>query len=106
VLSEADIISAEPVMEMSRDGLQRMVGAGLFSNLGSMLSKAVDIYTKTKPIVSGIKGMLPESGALGKVKGALGSVGYGTAGAGMLHMAHGAAMPAGAGKKSLSSRLL
>lgn len=97
VLSEADIISAEPVMEMSRDGLNRVVGAGLFSNLGSMLSKAVDIYTKTKPIVSGIKGMLPESGALGKVRGALGSVGYGAAGAGM---------PAGAGKKSLSSRLL
>jgi hypothetical protein len=97
VLSEADIISSEPVMEMSRDGLNRVVGAGLFSNLGSMLSKAVDIYTKTKPIVSGIKGMLPESGALGKVKGALGSVGYGAAGAGM---------PAGAGKKSLSSRLL
>lgn len=93
VLSEADIISAEPVLEMSRDGLKRVVGAGFFSNLGSMLTKAVDIYTKTKPIVSGIKGMLPE----GRVKGALGAVGYGMAGAGM---------PAGAGKKSLSARLM
>jgi hypothetical protein len=106
VLSEADIISAEPVFEMSRDGLKRVVGAGFFSNLGSMLSKAVDIYTKTKPVVSGIKGLLPESGAMGKVKDVLGKVGYGMAGAGMLHMAHGAAMPAGAGKKSLSARLL
>lgn len=93
VLSEADIISAEPVLEMSRDGLKRVVGSGFFSNLGSMLSKAVDIYTKTKPIVSGIKGMLPE----GKIKGALNAVGYGMAGA---------AMPAGAGKKSLSARLM
>lgn len=97
VLSEADIISAEPVMEMSRDGLNRMVGTGFFSNLGSMLSKAVDIYTKTKPMVSGLKGILPESGALGKVKGALQSVGYGVAGA---------SMPSGAGKKSLSQRLM
>jgi hypothetical protein len=93
VLSEADIISAEPVMEMSRDGLRRIVGNGFFSSLGSMLSKAVDIYTKTKPVVSAIKGALPE----GKVKDILGKVGYGMpAGAGM----------AGAGKKSLSSRLM
>ena len=93
VLSEADIISAEPIMEMSRDGLNRMVGHGFFSKLGSLLSKGVDIYTKTKPVVSAIKGMLPE----GKVKDVLGKVGYGMAGA---------AMPAGAGKKSLSQRLM
>ena len=97
VLSEADIISAEPVLEMSRDGLKRMVGTGFFSNLGSMLSKAVDIYTKTKPLVSGIKGALPE----GKVKDILGKVGYGAAGAGVA----GAGI-AGAGKKSLSARLM
>lgn len=98
VLSEADIISAEPVLEMSRDGLKRMVGTGFFSNLGSMLSKAVDIYTKTKPLVSGIKGALPE----GKVKDILGKVGYGApAGAGIA----GAGI-AGAGRKSLSARLM
>jgi hypothetical protein len=63
-----------------------------------MLSKAVDIYTKTKPVVSAIKGALPE----GTVKNVLGKVGYGMAGA---------AMPAGAGmagaaRKSLSARLM
>jgi hypothetical protein len=98
VLSEADIISAEPVFEMSRDGLNRLVGTGFFGKLGSMLSKAVDIYAKTKPVISGIKGTLPE----GKMKDILGKVGYGMAGAGMA----GAAMPAGAGKKSLSARLM
>ena len=97
VLSEADIISAEPVLEMSRDGLKRMVGTGFFSNLGSMLSKAVDIYTKTKPLVSGIKGALPE----GKVKDILGKVGYCAAGAGVA-----GAGVAGAGRKSLSARLM
>ncbi len=93
VLSEADIISAEPVLEMTRDGLKRIVGNGFFSKLGSMLSKGIDIYTKTKPAVSALKGMLPE----GKVKDVLGKVGYGMAGA---------AAPAGAGKKSLSARLM
>lgn len=98
VLSEADIISAEPILEMSRDGLQRMVGTGFFSTLGSMLSKAVDIYTKTKPLVSGIKGVLPE----GKVKDILGKVGYGMpTGAGVA-----GAGVAGAGRKSLSARLM
>jgi len=96
VLSEADIISAEPIMEMSRDGLKRIVGNGFFSNIGSMLSKAIDIYTKTKPVVSAIKGALPE----GTIKNVLGKVGYGMpAGAGMT----GAAMK---GKKSLSDRLM
>jgi hypothetical protein len=106
VLSEADIISAEPVLEMSRDGLNRMVGHGFFGKLGSMLSKAVDIYTKTKPIISGIKGVLPE----GKIKDIMGKVGYGApagagmagagvAGAGVLQMSHG-------GRKSLSARLM
>jgi len=96
VLSEADIISAEPIMEMSRDGLKRIVGNGFFSTLGSMLSKAVDIYTKTKPVVSAIKGALPE----GTIKNVLGKVGYGMpAGAGMA----GAGMK---GKKSLSDRLM
>jgi hypothetical protein len=92
VLSEADIISAEPAAEGAREDLQRMVGAGFFSKLGSFLSKAKDIYAATKPAVSAIKGALPE----GKIKNALGAVGYGHAGAGH----------AGAGKKSLSARLM
>jgi hypothetical protein len=97
VLSEADIISAEPAPEGSREDLNRMVGAGFFSKLGSFLSKAKDIYSATKPAISQIKGMLPE----GKIKGALGAVGYGHAGAGMA-----GAGQAGAGKKSLSARLM
>ena len=92
ILSEADVISAEPAGVVDSESAHRMVGHGFFSKLGSMLSKGVEIYKKTKPIVSGIKGMLPE----GKVKDVLGAVGYGSAGAGM----------AGAGKKSLSARLM
>jgi hypothetical protein len=103
VLSEADIISAEPVEGMSRESLKRMVGAGFFDRLGSFLSKAKDIYSSTKPIVSGIKGMLPEAGMLGKVKSGLSAVGYGQAGAGLAGAGY-----AGAGKKSksLSARLM
>lgn len=97
VLSEADIISAEPVEGMSREGLSRMVGAGFMDKLSSFLSKAKDIYSATKPVVSGIKGLLPDSGALGTMKKGLSAVGYGQAGAGV---------SAGAGKKSLSSRLM
>lgn len=95
ILSEADVISAEPAGVVDSESAHRMVGHGLFSKLGSMLSKGVEIYKKSKPLVSAVKGLLPEDGALGKVKGALGAVGYGSAGAGM----------AGAGKKSLSARL-
>lgn len=95
VLSEADIISAEPVAEVSRDAMERMVGGGFFDKIGSFLSKATDIYQKSKPIVSAVKGVLPESGMLGKVKSGLGAVGYGQAGAGLA-----------GGKKSLSARLM
>lgn len=101
VLSEADIISAEPAPEGTQ--MRRLVGTGFFDKVGSYLSKAKDIYTATKPIVSGIKGMLPDDGFLGKVKSAAGAVGYGRAGAGMA-----GAGPAGAGRsgKSLSQRLM
>ena len=92
VLSEADIISAEPAPEGGRADLDRIVGGGFFSRLGSILSKAKDIYTATKPAISAMKGALPE----GKMKDVLGKVGYGHAGAGA----------AGAGKKSLSSRVM
>ena len=48
-------------------------------------------------MVSAVRGMLPEEGALGKVKSAMGAVGYGT----------GAGTGAGSGgKKSLASRLM
>ena len=40
VLSEADIISAEPSSVGSGDDLKRIVGAGFMENLGSMLHKA------------------------------------------------------------------
>lgn len=106
VLSEQDIINA-PVAPMAvRSSLERMVGAGVgglsFGSLANILSKAKDVYERTKPIVSAIKGALPEEGMMGKVRGALGSVGYGT-GAGT-----GSGTGAGrrAAKKSLEARLL
>jgi hypothetical protein len=98
VLSEQDIISA-PLAPMGvRSELDRMVGGFSFSALGNILSKAKDIYASTKPIVSAVKGFLPESGFLGKVKSGLDTVGYGTGGA----------MGCGTGgrKKSLASRLM
>jgi hypothetical protein len=84
VLSEQDVINA-PVAPMGvRSSLERMVGAGTgglsFGSLANILSKAKDIYHATKPAVSAIKGMLPESGTMGKIRGALGAVGYGTGG--------------------------
>jgi hypothetical protein len=100
VLSEQDIIGA-PIAPMgTHDSLARVVGgAGLFSNLGNILSKAKDIYEKTKPIGTAIKGMLPEGHMAQK---AMGLAGYGmTGGEGT-----GAGM-AGAGKKGkLAARLL
>ena len=69
------------------------------------MSKAKDIYTASKPLVSGIKGMLPEDGMLGKVKSGLSTVGYGRAGAGLAGAGGAGAGRAGAGK-SLSQRLM
>jgi hypothetical protein len=92
VLSEADIISAEPAPAGVEE--RRLVGAGFFDRLGSWLSKAKDIYHATKPAVSAIKGHLPE----GSVKSALSAVGYGRSG--------GAASGGARGKKSLEERLM
>lgn len=97
VLSEADILSAEPAPEVTHEGLERMVGHGFMDKLGSFLSKAKDVYSATKPAVSALKGALPE----GMVKSALGAVGYGRAGGGLS-----GGDAAGAGKKSLSARLM
>jgi hypothetical protein len=108
ILSESDILSAPPVEGLTRDSLQRITGAGFFSNLSSMLSKAlpyvskgVELYKASKPLGQALKGALPE----GKMKDIMGAVGYGMpSGAGMA----GAAMPSGAGKKmkGLSARLM
>jgi hypothetical protein len=106
VLSEQDIISA-PLAPMGvRSELERMVGGFSFSALGNILSKAKDIYSSTKPIVSAVKGFLPDSGFLGKVKSGLDTVGYGTGGA--MGCGTGAGTGAGTGgrKKSLASRLM
>ena len=97
VLSEQDIISA-PLAPMGvRSELDRMVGGFSFSALGNILSKAKDIYSSTKPLVSAVKGLLPDSGFLGSVKSGLNTVGYGTGGA---------SGGASGGKKSLASRLM
>lgn len=102
VLSEQDIISA-PIAPMAvRASMERMVGGFSFSSLANVLSKARDLYEKSKPALSAARAALPEEGALGKVKGLLGKVGYGVTGAG----------PAGAGyaaagkRKTLAERLL
>ena len=107
VLSEADIISAEPVEGVSREGLRRIVGAGFMDSLSSFLNKAKGVYSATKPTISAIKGCLPTEGTLGKIKSGLSAVGYGMgegmAGAGPMA----GAARAGAGKKkSLSERLM
>jgi hypothetical protein len=102
VLSESDIISAEPAPEVTHEGLSRMVGHGFMDKLGSFLTKAKDVYAATKPALSGLKGLLPESGLLGNVKSGMSAVGYGRAGGGP---AGGAGGPAG-GRKTLSARLM
>jgi hypothetical protein len=82
VLSEQDIISA-PLAPMGSPHLERLVGGFSFSSLANVLSKAKSIYERTKPVVSAIRGALPEDGMMGKVKGALGAVGYGASGGAM-----------------------
>jgi hypothetical protein len=73
--------------------MNRLVGHGFFSKLGSMLSKGMELYSKTKPVISAAKGALPD----GKAKDVLGKLGYGMSGA---------AMQSGAGRRSLSERLM
>lgn len=93
VLSEQDIISAPLAPMAVRCELNRMVGGFSFASLGNILSKARDIYQQTKPLVSAVSGLLPQSGMLGKVKSGAEALGYGT-GAGT------------GGKKSLAARLM
>jgi hypothetical protein len=95
VLSEQDIISA-PLAPMGvRSELDRIVGGFSFSSLGNILSKARDIYSQTKPLVSAVKGLLPQDGMLGSLRSGMDAVGYGT-GAGTGGRKH----------KSLASRLM
>jgi hypothetical protein len=103
VLSEQDIISAPLAPMGTRDMLSRYVGgAGMFGSLANILSKAKDVYQQTKPMISAVKGMLPDDGALGSIKGLAGAVGYGT----------GAGTGAGTGgtgagrRRGLSARLM
>jgi hypothetical protein len=93
VLSEQDILSAPLAPMAVRCELNRMVGGFSFGALGNILSKARDIYSATKPLVSAVTGLLPESGMLGKIKSGAQAVGYGTGGG-------------TGGKKSLASRLM
>lgn len=99
ILSPDDIINAPVAPEGSVAGLQRITGGGFFDTLGNALSKGMEIYQKTKPLISAAKGLLPEEGKLGTVKSVLGKVGYGKAGAGQA----GAGM---SGAAMLSKRLM
>jgi hypothetical protein len=96
ILSEADVINAPMAPEASSTPLTRIVGGSFWSSLGSMLSKAQQAYTATKPAISAVKGLLPD----GTVKSGLSAVGYGMTGG----------APAGAGrtggKKKLMDRLM
>ena len=96
ILSEQDIIQAEVAPMGTVSSLSRIVGGGIFGSLGNVLSKAKDIYNATKPAVSAIKGLLPESGMAGHAKNALSAVGYGT----------GAGSSGGRARKGLDSRLI
>jgi hypothetical protein len=102
VLSEADVISAPPAG--NAEGMRRLVGHGFLSNLGSAFTKAKeifnkgrDIYEKTKPYVSQVKNMLPDTGVLGAIKSGATQLGYG---------ASGGAISGGRSRRSLASRLM
>ena len=80
ILNGADVLSA-PFMATNAS-VQRVVGGGIFSSLGNILSKAKDIYSATKPAISCIKEALPS----GMAKDVLGRVGYGKTGGAMKKM--------------------
>jgi hypothetical protein len=103
VVSEADIISAEPSAVGSTDELKRLVGAGFLDNVGSMFHKALGVYRATKPVVSAVKNLLPETGTLGTVKNVASKLGYGASGGGG---SGGGGATGGRKKMSLSARLM
>jgi hypothetical protein len=110
VLSEQDIIAAAEAPVMTRMSLDRMVGGISFGSLANALSKAKEIYQATKPAISAVKGMLGDEGTMGKIKGALGAVGYGVSGGmdgcGPSGGASGGARSGGRMRKSLAARLM
>jgi hypothetical protein len=107
VLSEQDIIAAAEAPPMTRMSLDRMVGGISFGSLANALSKAKEIYQATKPAISAVKGMLGDEGTMGKVKGALSAVGYGTTGGAMDGCGpSGGARSGGRARKSLAARLM
>jgi hypothetical protein len=101
VLSEQDIISAPMSASQTRSGLKRLVGGLSFDSLANVFSKAKNIYEQTKPIGSAIKNLLPGEGMMGKVKGAMGAVGYGGDA-----MGAGGNIGAGRSRRGLSARLM
>jgi hypothetical protein len=103
VVSEADIISAEPAPIGSHDEARRLVGAGWMDTLGSFFHRALSAYRTSKPYVSMAKSLLPESGMLGKLKTGLSAVGYGSTGGKMNGCGPGST---GGRKKGLSERLM
>lgn len=99
VLSEQDIISAPMSSSQTRSGLKRLVGGVSFSGLANVFHKARKVYEDTKPAVSALKNMMPDSGMMGKAKSAMGAVGYGGD--------MGGAIGAGGGRRrGLSARLM
>jgi hypothetical protein len=76
LLEPAEVLKAESLETPITDiELERNIGAGWLSKIGNLVSRAHKIYKATKPTISAIKGVLPES--LGSVKDAMSSVGYG-----------------------------
>lgn len=102
VVSEADIISAEPAPIGSHDEARRLVGAGWMDTLGSWFHKALSAYRSTKPYVSMAKSLLPEAGTMGLLKKGLSAVGYGHTGGG----GTGGGGGTSGGRKKLSERLM
>jgi len=97
VLSEQDIISAPLAPQGTRSMLSRFVGgAGMTSSLANVLSKAGELYEKSKPLGQVIKGMLPS----GTARDLAGMAGYGTGGTGA------GTGGTGAGRRGLSQRLM
>ena len=103
VVSEADIISAEPAPIGSNDEARRLVGAGWMDTLGSWFNRALSAYHATKPYVSMAKSLLPEAGLLGTLKSGLSAVGYGASGS---SGGGGTGVAGGRRKKDLSERLM
>jgi hypothetical protein len=103
VVSEADIISAEPAPIGSNDEARRLVGSGWMDTLGSWFNRALSAYHATKPYVSMAKSLLPEAGLLGTLKSGLSAVGYGANGS---SGGGGAGVAGGRRKKDLSERLM